>query len=86
MPLQGLEVAAITVICLLIGQFLKGVKFKNTDLIPVICGLMGGILGLLGMNLISDFPAHDPITAIAIGILSGLAATGLFEVYHQLRS
>jgi len=36
------------------------------------------------MLSIPDFPATDYITAIAIGIVSGLAATGVNQIYKQL--
>ena len=31
-----------------------------------------------------DFPAQDPLTALAVGIVSGLAATGVNQVAKQL--
>lgn len=78
-------VAAITVICLLIGQ---GVKASGLDnkFIPIICGVCGAVLGVVGMFLIPDFPATDYITAAAVGIVSGLAATGANQVIKQLGS
>ena len=78
-------VAAITVICLLIGQ---GVKESPLDskFIPIICGVCGAVLGVVGMFLIPDFPATDYITAAAVGIVSGLAATGANQVIKQLGS
>lgn len=76
-------VAAITVICLLIGQ---GVKASGLDnkFIPIICGVCGAVLGIVGMFIMPDFPATDYITAAAVGIVSGLAATGLNQVVKQL--
>lgn len=78
-------VAAITVICLLIGQ---GVKASGLDnkWIPITCGVCGGVLGVLGMFIMPDFPATDYITAAAVGIVSGLAATGANQVFKQLGS
>ena len=78
-------VAAITVICLLIGQ---GVKASGLDhkFIPILCGVAGGGLGIAGMFLMPDFPATDYITAAAVGIVSGLAATGANQVFKQLGS
>ena len=78
-------VAAISVICFLIGQGIK-VSPIDSKFIPVICGIAGAILGavafLIGMP---DFPAADIITAIAVGIVSGLAATGANQIYKQLK-
>jgi hypothetical protein len=78
-------VAAITVICLLIGQ---GVKASGLDnkFIPIICGVCGAVLGIVGMFIVPDFPATDYITAAAVGIVSGLAATGANQVIKQLGS
>ena len=78
-------VAAITVICLLIGQ---GVKASGLDnkFIPIICGICGAVLGIAGMFIMPDFPAADYITAAAVGIVSGLAATGANQVIKQLGS
>lgn len=78
------SVAAITVICYLIGL---GVKLSPLDnkWIPLIVGILGGVLGILGMFAMPDFPAHDMLTAIAVGIVSGLAATGINELGKQLK-
>ena len=76
-------VAAITVICLLVGQ---GVKVSGLDnkWIPIICGVCGCALGILAMFIMPDFPAGDYITAAAVGIVSGLAATGINQAAKQL--
>lgn len=76
-------VAAITVISYLVAQSVKATALDNRWL-PVICGLCGGILGYIGMCVMPEFPADDPITAIAIGIVSGLAATGSHEMVKQI--
>ena len=79
------SVAAITVICYLIGQ---GVKVSPLDdkYIPIIVGAVGGIIGAVAFFIhMPDFPAVDIITAIAVGIVSGLAATGANQVYKQLK-
>ena len=78
-------VAAITVICLLIGQGVK-VSPLNSAYIPLLCGVAGGILGVAAMFIMPDFPATDYITAAAVGIVSGLAATGANQVRKQLGS
>lgn len=76
-------VAAITVICFLIGQVVKASGLDN-KWIPITCGISGALLGVLGMFIMPDFPATDYITALAVGIVSGLAATGINQVYKQL--
>ena len=79
------SVAAITVICYLIGQVVKASGVDN-KWIPILCGLLGGLLGLVSFYLlpIPDYPAGDPITAAAVGIVSGPAATGLHQAAKQL--
>ena len=77
-------VAAITVLCFLLGQAVKATG-KLCRWIPVICGAAGCILGILGWKLIPDFPAFDPITAAAVGVVSGFAATGVHQVYKQIK-
>lgn len=76
-------VAAITVIAYLIGQAVKATKLDN-KWIPIICGVAGGVLGALAMNIMPDFPAADYITAVAVGIVSGLAATGVNQIGKQI--
>ena len=76
-------VAVITVICFLVGQAVKVTGLDN-KYIPVIVGAAGGVLGVVGMLVMPDFPASDYLTAVAVGIVSGLAATGINQVYKQL--
>ena len=77
------SVAGITVICYLAAQAVKATNLDNKWL-PVICGVLGGFLGVVGLYWIPEYPAQDIITAIAVGIMSGLAATGVNQVYKQL--
>lgn len=77
-------VAAITVIAYLIGQAVKATRLDN-KWIPIICGAAGGVLGALAMSIMPDFPAHDYITAVAVGIVSGLAATGFNQAVKQIK-
>jgi hypothetical protein len=77
------SVAAITVICFLVCEAVKATALDNKWL-PVIAGLAGGILGVVALYIMPGFPAEDYITAVAVGIVSGLAATGANQVYKQL--
>ena len=78
------SVAGITVICYLIGQIVKATGLDN-KWIPCIVGVAGGALGIAGLYLMADFPATEPVTAIAVGIVSGLAATGANQLGKQLK-
>lgn len=77
------SVAAITVIAYLIGEAVKVTKLDH-KWIPVICGTAGALLGIAALHMMPDFPAGDYITAVAVGIVSGLAATGANEAIWQL--
>lgn len=77
-------VAAITVIAYLIGAAVKATALDN-KWIPVICGVAGGVLGALALRVMPDYPAQDYITAVAVGIVSGLAATGINQIGKQLK-
>lgn len=77
-------VLAIVVISYLIGIAAKLVKLIPDEAIPVIVGVAGGCLGVAGMYLMPEFPANDILNAISIGIVSGLASTGVNQVWKQM--
>lgn len=78
-------VLAIVVITYLIGLGAKTIPNIKDNYIPVIVGVFGGILGIVGMKVIPDFPATDILNAIAVGIVSGLASTGVNQIYKQIK-
>ena len=79
------SVAAITVICYLVGLVVKASPWNNDKYIPIACGFVGGMLGLTALYIgLPDFPAADPLTAVAVGIVSGLAATGADQIAKQI--
>ena len=77
-------VVVITIIAYLAGEFVKLLPFVKNNWIPVICGFVGGCLGAVGLYVLPEFPATDVMTAVAVGIVSGFAATGVHQVYKQL--
>ncbi|HWQ51652.1 MAG TPA: phage holin family protein [Terriglobales bacterium] len=80
-------VAGITVICYLVGMSVKAVGSENLNKwIPTVCGALGGLLGIVGLIIMPEFPATDYITAAAVGVVSGFAATGVNQVVKQLGS
>jgi hypothetical protein len=78
------SVIGITVITYLIGMGCKAWEKLDNKFIPVICGFVGAILGIVAMKTMPDFPAKDVINAVAIGIVSGLASTGANQIGKQL--
>lgn len=77
------QVAAITVICYLVGLGCKAAG-KIDKYIPCIVGACGGILGVVAMYIMPEFIAADILSAIAVGIVSGLASTGIDQIPKQL--
>ena len=76
---------AIVAICYVVGMACKAEQKIPDEWIPVIMAVVGGILGAVGMNIMPDFPAADYINAVAVGAVSGLAATGVNQVYKQAK-
>lgn len=77
-------VAAISVIAYMVGETAKASELDN-KWIPILCGVSGALLGVLGMFVMPEFPAEDIITALAVGIVSGLAATGANQAVKQMK-
>lgn len=77
------SVAAIIVICYVVGMAVKATSLDN-KWIPIICAVVGAVLGVVGMYAMPEFPATDIINAVAVGIVSGLSATGINQVVKQM--
>lgn len=77
-------VVAITVIAYLCGVISKAIPKLDNKWIPIICGVAGAALGIVGLYCMPEFPVNDPISAIAVGIVSGLGATGVNQIGKQL--
>ena len=84
MDLGVASVAAITMIAYLIGEACKAAEKVPDKWIPVICGTVGAVFGVIGLKTMPDFPAGDFVNAIAVGIVSGFAATGVKHVVKQI--
>lgn len=78
-------IPSIVVICYLVAQGVKAIGINN-KYIPIICGVMGCILGIAAMFIVPDYPANDYLTGAAIGIVSGLSATGVHQIYKQMKT
>ena len=80
--MESVTIWAVTVICYLVAEGVKATH-KVDEWIPISCGVLGGILGVVAMYTMADFPANDIMNAVAIGILSGFAATGVHQAWYQ---
>ena len=84
--MENLGIASVAAITVITYRMAVRASRMDNKWIPILCGLLGGLLGLVSFYLlpIPDYPAGDPITAAAVGIVSGLAATGLHQAAKQL--
>lgn len=86
--MEYIGIPAIVVICYLTAEIYKALirKEESNRFIPIIAGITGGLIGLLAYylypNMILD--AQNPIIAISIGIVSGLASTGSNQLIKQI--
>lgn len=84
--LEGIDIAgyaAITAICFLVGVAIK-VSRIDDRYIPLVVGACGAGLGILAfLSGVPEF-ASNIIDGIARGVVSGLAATGIHQIYTQL--
>ena len=78
-------VVAIVVIAYLVGMLAKQLPKVKDEFIPVIVGVVGGVLGVVGMYVMPEFPASNILDAIAVGIVSGLASTGANQAVKQIK-
>ena len=78
-------VVAIMVITYLIGYASKQIPQVKDNIIPIIVGVAGGVLGIVGMFVIPGYPANNILDAIAVGIVSGMASTGANQIYKQIK-
>lgn len=78
-------VVAIVIICYLLGIGLKATDKFPDKYIPVAVGVLGGLIGAFAMNVMPNYPADNVIDAIAVGIASGLSATGINQLIKQVQ-
>ncbi len=75
--LRNLIIPIVLVICLVVGYILKKwVHDLDNKYIPTIEAILGAVLGCIAMKGIS-------IEIIASGALTGLASTGLHQLFTQ---
>lgn len=84
---EFIAIPAIVILCWFVGFSIKSIcKNDNLDrFIPVICGVIGAILGIVVFYTIPGFIAADNwLVALVTGLFSGLSATGADQIYKQL--
>lgn len=74
----------IAILCYAIGFCLKKANWIDDNYIPSILCASGAIFGLVAyFTGMEGFVAHDVMTALIIGVASGLSAVGANQVYKQ---
>ena len=82
--MELIGIPAIVVISYMITETFK--MFINKKYLPIVAGISGGVLGVISFVLQIDImPATDIVSALAIGIISGLAATGSNQIIKQIK-
>ena len=89
--MEYVGIPSIIIICYLIGEIFKLLVLKKKSkykYVPIIVGTTGGLLGLLAYYISPSIVLNvdNPFIALALGIVSGLASTGSYEVIHKLLS
>ena len=75
--LTNLYIPLVIAVCLVVGYLMK--KFLPTDnkYIPLTVTVLGAVLGCIDAHAIT-------LVAIASGAVSGLASTGLHQIFKQI--
>ena len=82
--MELIVIPTLTVICYLSVELFK--LFVKKKYLPVISGSTGAILGVIAYYVTPTLIENTNIlTAISIGIVSGLAATGSNQIIKQLK-
>ena len=78
-------VPALVVIAFGFGLIARNIKALDNKWIPVVCLVAGAVFGVLALYTgMVGFEPTDWITAMAVGIVSGLGAVGVHQVWKQL--
>ena len=78
-------IASMAIICYVLGGFLKELGNEKLDcLIPDVCAVFGGGIGVLAFYTIPNYlSATNWLDALAIGAASGLVAVGINQIVKQ---
>lgn len=76
------EGIVIAVAAFVVGQILKGFKKVPNNIIPLVGGLLGIILGIAIPDI---FVGKDIVTSGVLGLALGWAATGGYETIRNVK-
>lgn len=77
-------VLPIIIICYAVGVICKAIDKLPDKFIPAIVAVVGGAIAVPALYFMPEFPATDVISAIAVGIASGLVSTGVNQIGKQI--
>lgn len=86
MSSELVPIISISAICYMFAEIFKCVDKKSSysKMIPAFCMVCGAILGILSFFFAPEvINSPDVVTACAIGIASGLAATGVNQTVRK---
>ena len=78
-------VLPIVIICYLVGIGCKASKKISDKTIPVIVGIVGGIVAVPAMYVMKSFPAEDIITAISVELCLDLRLRGSIRCINRAK-
>lgn len=79
-------IPALVIIVYLVAEAVKLISNEKLNkYIPIICGVFGGVLAVIAFFVCPAYiNASNLFEAIATGIVSGLSATGINQIYKQI--
>lgn len=88
-----MEMLSVPIIAVLVFSLIELLKVplkqfpKFLVFIPLISGILGGVLGIIAFFAIPTLiPTGNIFHAILVGILSGLSATGSHQLVNQIKN
>lgn len=75
--LTTLYIPLVITVCLVIGYLMKKFLPADNKYIPLTVTILGAVLGCINAQAIT-------LVAIASGMISGLASTGLHQIFKQI--
>lgn len=86
--METISIPAIALCCYMIAEIIKAAGGERVKkFLPPVCGILGGCMAVLLWIFAPETIGNVEITtAIASGIVSGLSATGVHQIYKQLKN
>lgn len=75
--LTNLYIPLVIAVCLVVGYLMKKFLPADNKYIPLTVTILGAVLGCINAQAIT-------LVAIASGMISGLASTGLHQIFKQI--